>query len=108
MKYYSENLKKLFDTEKDLKEAEAKYEVALKCKVDLKNEKKKRAEEVENAYKKTLEIKKEYAKKLDEAEAEFIKLKNNFVKDYGSFHMTYSSSDDILPEYFSFFRNLFW
>ena len=108
MKYYSENLKKLFDTEKDLKEAEAKYEVALKCKADLKTEKKKRAEEVENAYKETLEIKKEYAKKLDEAEAEFIKLKNNFVKDYGSFHMTYSSSDDILPEYFSFFRNLFW
>ena len=108
MKYYSENLKKLFDTEKDLKEAETKYEVALKAKDDLKAEKKKRAEEVENAYKKTLEIKKEYAKKLDEAEAEFIKLKNKFVEDYGSFHMTYSSSEDILPEYFSFFRNLFW
>lgn len=75
MKYYSEKLKKLFDTEKEVKEAEKTFDE-----------------------KETLELKKREeratrAKEIDEAYEHYLKLLKEFVKDYGSYHHTIKSND---------------
>jgi len=100
MKYYSDLLKKFYDNEKDCLEAEkaqkAKLEQEEKSKKELAEKRKLRAKEVEDAYKAVQEASKNYAK-----------LRNEFVKDYGSFHMTFTSEDDnwnsILEEWFKIF-----
>lgn len=74
MKYYSETLKKLFDTTEDLKNAEAKHAESIAAAEKKRAERSARAKEVEDAYK-------AYKKLLDA-----------FVKDYGSFHMTINDS----------------
>lgn len=100
MRYYSEVLDKLFDTEKDLLSAEKAFqkrvevEKALKAK-EAEEAKKKaderaaRAKEVEAAAKAVQDAQKAYREKL-----------NAFTKDYGGFHMTIKSDSD------SFFDNL--
>lgn len=84
MKYYSEILKKAFDTEADCLKAEKEYNAKLSAKKaaeeKLAKERKDRAKEVEEALKKAQDAKEEYIKLLD-----------NFCKDYGSFHFSYSS-----------------
>lgn len=109
MKYYSEKLKKLFDTEKELRSSEKEFELLeaeKKKKLELK---KARAKEVEDAYK-------AYATKVKEAELEnkklydeYLKLRNEFVSDYGSYHMSYTESGitkttlaDLINEIFGF------
>ena len=83
MKYSSEVLKKFFDTDEECYEAEQKdlekrrAEEAHKSK--LSEERKARAKEVEDAYKAVIN-----------AESTYSELLSNFIKDYGSFHMTFS------------------
>lgn len=72
MKFYSEITKKLYDTSKELKEAEAEFREKEEEKERMKSQRAERAKEVEDAYKK--------ANDLLEA----------FIKDYGSFHKTYT------------------
>ena len=77
MKYYSEVTKKLYDTEKDLANAEA---AVIKAQADEEERNKvrtTRAKEVEDAYRSVLEARQHYAE-----------LKNKFIEDYGSFHMS--------------------
>jgi multidrug resistance efflux pump len=87
MKYYSDILKKTFDTEKACLEAEKAHtdELALaeKQKKELAETRKARAKEVENAF-----------KDLQQAQKNYNELRNKFVKDYGSFHMTFSNQGD--------------
>lgn len=87
MKYYSELLKKTYDSEKDCLKAEKEYNEKLeaeeKRKKELTENRKARAKEVEEAYKAVCEAQKHYNE-----------LRNQFVRDYGSFHMTFSSDDD--------------
>lgn len=79
MKYYSEKLKKLFDKEEELREAEKTF-----------NEKE------------ALELKKREqratrAKEVDEAYNHYAELLKAFIKDYGSYHHTIKDNDfDIL------------
>lgn len=99
MKYYSEALDKFFDTpqectEAELKEQKAKEEAEKKSKA-LKEQRKERAAEVEKAL-----------KELSEAEKHYRELLNNFLKDYGSFHYTYSWDDKKNNDIFDLF-NLF-
>ena len=93
MKFYSETLKKFFDTEKDCVVAEAKYKKELAEKeaqaLKLKEEKKARAKEVENAY-----------AVAQEAQKHYLELRNKFVKDYKEFHMTYNSIADYVNDVF--------
>lgn len=81
MKYYSEQLKKLFDTPEELLAAEEKVNAAKRAeeekKAQLKAQREKRAKEVEDAFKFAAEAQ----KKANE-------LLNAFVKDYGSYHTT--------------------
>lgn len=86
MKYYSETLNELFDTEKDLIEAETrkKDEEAKKLAAEKakKETRAKRAKEVEEAL-----------KFANEAQIDAIKLLKEFTKDYGYFHTSYSIND---------------
>ena len=86
MKYYSDELKKFFDTEKECVEAEetaAKAAAEAQAKAEeLKAARKERAQEVEDAYKAIREAQKKYSELL-----------RNFVKDYGSYHFSYTEKN---------------
>ena len=99
MKYYSEVLKKTYDTEKECRAAEAKYEeeVAEKKRkeAELSNARKARAKEVEDAY-----------KNVHEAQKKYNALLRKFIEDFGSFHMTFRDEDnfeDIFRDWFGIF-----
>ena len=96
MKYYSETLNKVFENEKDCLDAEKEYEAKVeeeeKRKKELADSRKVRAKEVEDAYKAIIDAQKHYNN-----------LKNKFVEDFGSFHMTFSTTDD----FHSLFSDLF-
>ena len=96
MKFYSENLNKLFDSEKELKEAEAEKaaaEAEAKAKKEaLTKERKARAEVIEDL----LKQRKVLDKKIHEA------LKD-FTKDYGSFHTSYSNAEDLFDSFWDWF-----
>lgn len=107
MKYYSEKLSKLFDTEKELKEAEKihseKEEAAKKAEAQRQEEAKKIAEErkiaakeVEDAYKAADEARKAADKKLQE-----------FLDKYKVFHCSYSSIPNRL-DLFDIFDRFFF
>lgn len=96
MKYYSETLNKVFENEKDCLDAEKEYKAKVeeeeKRKKELADSRKIRAKEVEDAYKAIIDAQKHYNE-----------LKNKFVEDFGSFHMTFSTTDD----FHSLFSDLF-
>lgn len=108
MKYYSEKLKKLFDTEKELNSAEKEFAKAEEERQKVLDVKRARAKEVEDAYK-------VYATKVKESEIEnkklyneYLRLRNDFVKDYGSYHMSYTdvgvretSLSDLIADFFN-------
>ena len=83
MKYYSEKLDKFYETEDECKHDEEiaaeKEHAEEKRKAELADTRKARAKEVEEAYKTILDAQEKYDNLLSE-----------FVKDYGSFHMTIS------------------
>lgn len=86
MKWYSEKLNKLFDSEKECVEAEEAHDKAVaeaeEKKKALSEARAARAKEVEAAYKAAIDARKEYEEVL-----------HSFVKDYGSYHTTFKSSD---------------
>ena len=92
MKFYSEKLKKLFDSDEACLKAEEEHDKAQAeaeaKKKALAEERATRAKEVEEAYKVAVEAKRKYDKAL-----------NDFVKDYGSFHATFRTTDP----FFGFF-----
>ena len=94
MKYVSEITKKAYDSEKEClyaeQEFQKKQEQERAAKEKKAAERADRAKEVEEAYKTAVEANKAYQKKL-----------NDFVKDYGSFHMTYSSTSDLVNDVFN-------
>jgi len=95
MKYYSDVLRKFYDTEKDCVQAEAQYkkEQDEKAKAEAKKAetRKARAEEVEAAMKAATDARKKYEKLL-----------NEFCKDYGTFHYSFNSKDEDLNTLFNF------
>ena len=95
MKYYSEKTKKLFDTEKDLVSAEKEFDKVEEENRKTLDIKRARAKEVDDAYKM-------YATKVKESElenkklsAEYLKLRDAFINDYGSYHMSYTETGTI-------------
>ena len=83
MKFYSEKTKSLYTSTEELEIAEKAYDQEVEEKQNKQKEKKSRADEVMLAY-----------KKIKEAEKDYYELKNKFVKDYGSYHMSYYNTDD--------------
>ena len=82
MKYYSEKLKKVYDTVEQLDTAEKEYDEAHAAEIAKQKERKARAEEISNARKNAIKAQEHYN--------ELIK---QFVKDYGSYHATYTDED---------------
>lgn len=86
MKYYSETLNALYDTEQELIKAETKAKEEERKKLEAEKAKKNaratKAKEVEQAL-----------KEANEAQAKAIKLLKEFTNEYGYFHMSYSTDD---------------
>lgn len=78
MKYYSETLKKIYDTQEELISAECTY------KKKLDEQKKKEAEEAERLTKLKAE-KEKRLQEIDEAREAYNKLLRNYWKDYGDY-----------------------
>lgn len=100
MKYYSEVLKKLFDTADEAEKAEKEEKARVKQKKEkeekLQLEKKTRAAEIEKVYKEIQTAKKNYNELIQA-----------FIKDYGSYHFTFSNSEDFLTDFFEDFFKVF-
>lgn len=96
MKYYSEKLKKVYDTVEDLQTAETAYDKERAAEDAKQRERKARAAEINKA-----------RKELVNAQKNYNDLITKFVKDYGSYHATYTDGDvntveDILLKVFGF------
>lgn len=81
MKYYSELTRRNYDTEQECIDAEKEIN-------ELKLVRKERAEEITDAIKEAEEALKVYHEKCDVVD----ELRNKFIKDYGSFNMSYKTS----------------
>jgi hypothetical protein len=100
MKFYSESLNKLFETEQALVEAEtaeadkkAAEEAHAK---QLAATRKDRAKAIEESYKRVVEARQEYKKLVDE-----------FTRDYGSFHMSVKGDNLADMDLFDLFKYAF-
>ena len=91
MKYFSEKLNKVFESEEECVEAENKFELAKQEKEEkekrLTQERKERAHEIEEQYKKIMDDRKEYRKMVDD-----------FIRDYGSFHCTFKNNEPVFSD----------
>ena len=100
MKYYSELVNKIYDTKEECEKAEealaAKKKAEEEKQLALKNEREARSKEVVEAF-----------KKAREAEAEAQRLLKEFVKDYGSFHVSYNGKSSV-PSMFDVLNDFFW
>lgn len=97
MKFYSEKLNKMFDSEEACSEAEKEHDrlidEAEAKKKALAAERASRAKEIEKLRDAAVAAEKAYTEKLRE-----------FVKDYGSYHNTFKDSDPL----FGFLNLLDW
>lgn len=80
--YYSEELKKHFDTEEECLKAEEEQAKKFELEKQKKEERKARADEVTEAF-----------KTVEEAKEKAYDLLEKFCKDYGAYHASYSSND---------------
>lgn len=92
MKYYSEQLKQLFDTPEELLAAEEKVNAAKRDeeekKAQLKAQRETRAKEVEEAIRQAQEDQ----KKANASNKHAADVLNAFVKDFGAYHTTLRSA----------------
>jgi hypothetical protein len=108
---YSKLLKKPFDSIEELKEAEKKYHEENDAKLKLVEEKKSRAKEIEDAYKHSMDVRKEARQMIKEADDKYYALRNKFVEDYGSYHLSYYNDNgkefvslsDMIDSFFKWF-----
>lgn len=102
--YKSKLLNKYFDDYGELVKAEDAYTKAHAAELEAAEKRKTRAKEIEEAYKEVIATRKEAKAILDEAnkkasdlirtsEDKYTKLKNDFIKDYHSFHMSFTDTD---------------
>lgn len=88
MKFYSESLKQLFDTEEECRKAESEALEAKKKaeeeKTKLLAERKVRAKEIEDA-----------RKAMQEAQNTYNRLLRDFLRDYNTYHYSLESVNDI-------------
>ena len=94
--YYSEKLKKHYDSEEECQKAELEYDKKYELERVKKEQRAAEAKEVEDAFKKANEAYKEAREKL-----------NTFVDKYGSFHTTFN---EVVPldDLWTDITRLFW
>ena len=93
MLYFSQKDNKFYKTEEELIEAEKEFDKVQEEERKKAKEKKARVKAIDEAFKKTQEVRKAAAAMIQEADDNYKKLREEFVKDYGSYHATYSLSD---------------
>ena len=110
MKFYSEQLNKLFDSAEELKAAEDKVNAEKKAeeekKAALKAQREERAKEVEKALLKAAKDREQ----ANKSQAAAINALNAFCKDFGAYHTSLrgKTSSNGFDELFTlFFENLF-
>ena len=100
MKYYSEKLNKLYDSEEKLFDDERVYEEQLTEKKQkeelLKSQRKDRANEIIKATEDYNNYVQEAQKKEQELLDKVISLRNDFIKDYGCFNVSYKTTSPIV------------
>lgn len=105
--YYSEVLKRQFNTEEECLAAEKLYQEKVLAKQaaedKAKEEKATRAKEIEKAYKEFKDAEKAYV----ESSNRLNKLRNAFVKDYGKFHMTVSEETPLIEVFEDLINHFF-
>lgn len=93
MRYWSDKTRKFYESEKECVEAEEALDKQLAeaeaKRKELAEQRKVRAKEVEDAYNALIAARKQYNKLL-----------NDFCKDFGSYHATFTSGDDAFTEVF--------
>ena len=94
MKYYSDKLNRLYDSEEELHKAEKEVEDQESKKAALSKEKKERAEEIRKAFQKSQDVRSQAIKDIKKADSEYSQLVQAFIRDYGSYHMSYYSSNN--------------
>lgn len=93
MLYTSEVTGKSYKTVEELESAEAEFKKQEEEKKALVEVKRTRAKEVQDAYDNYFKVRNEAFEKIKEAETKLNELKNKFIEDYGSFHMTYTNNN---------------
>lgn len=84
-KYFSESLRKYFDSEEECLKAEKEFEEKHALELKKKEERVTEAKAVEEAYR------------------NYLKLRSDFIKKYGSWHMTVTEKDLPTKSIFDFF-----
>ena len=105
MQYYSDKTKQLYIKKEELIAAEKEWDQAHAFELKKAEERKSRAKAVEDAWKEYADLQKECESKLKEKKTTYYKLRNEFIKDYGSYHSTVNSIvdlADILDQMFIF------
>ena len=87
--FYSEELKKHFDTEEECLKAEEEQAKKFELEKQKKEERKARADEITEAFKEVDKAKEEERK----ARAKVYDLIEKFCKDYGAYHLSYSENN---------------
>lgn len=91
--YYSRVLGQVFDNVEDLLSAERKDKEAKLAENEKARVKKEKAENVEKAYREYVETVDKANQEIANAQSKYLELKDEFIKEYGSFHMTYSNKE---------------
>ena len=108
--YYSNLLKKVFSTKEEMFKEENKYREENKKQLELQQVKRDESKAIKDAYEQYLKVVEESNKKILDAKNEYLKLRSDWIKKYGSFHMTYTSDDkditlnDVLASWLDVFR----
>lgn len=93
-KYYSPKTKGIYDTKEEYDEAVKKYDEE-QAKIEKEKEvKKEKAEKVKAAYRNSVEARKAAAEMIRKADEDYVKLRNDFIDEYGSWHMSYNFTSD--------------
>ena len=104
--YKSNLLNRYFDNHDELVKAEEAYEKENAEKLRQAEEKKLRAKEVEDAYRNAMQVRKDANKAISEADKKYYELRDAFIRDYKTFHMSYSddSGDVVIKSFFDIFN----
>jgi hypothetical protein len=96
--YKSDITGKTYDNEDEAVKDEAEYKKTHEKELALRDEKASKAKAVQEAYSKYVKLCNDNRKVEDKAYNEFLGLRNEFVKNYGYFHMTFSDVEEPTEE----------
>lgn len=101
MKFYSEKLSRLYDSEEELHKAEKEAEDQESAKAALSKQKKERAEAIRKAFQKSQDVRSQAIQDIKKADSEYRQLVQAFIRDYGSYHMSYYNHNNHSRVYIS-------